>query len=99
MQYIPSDSRYKNFEYVRCGKSGLKLPPISLGLWHNFGGVDVFENSRKMIFRAFDLGITHFDLANNYGPPYGSAEETFGHILRKDLKNYRDELVISTKAG
>ena len=99
MQYIPSDSRYKNFEYVRCGKSGLKLPPISLGLWHNFGGVDLFENSRQMIHRAFDLGITHFDLANNYGPPYGSAEETFGHILKKDLKSYRDELVISTKAG
>ena len=99
MQYIPSDSRYKNFEYIRCGKSGLKLPPVSLGLWHNFGGVDVFENSRKMVFRAFDLGITHFDLANNYGPPYGSAEETFGHILKNDLKNYRDELVISTKAG
>jgi L-glyceraldehyde 3-phosphate reductase len=99
MQYIPSDSRYKNFEYVRCGKSGLKLPPISLGLWHNFGGVDVFENSRKMIFRAFDLGITHFDLANNYGPPYGSAEETFGQILKKDLNTYRDELIISTKAG
>ncbi|MGB8319019.1 MAG: L-glyceraldehyde 3-phosphate reductase [Ignavibacteriaceae bacterium] len=99
MQYIPSDSRYKNFEYVLCGKSGLKLPPVSLGLWHNFGGVDVFENSRKMIFSAFDLGITHFDLANNYGPPYGSAEETFGLVLKKDLKNYRDELVISTKAG
>ena len=99
MHYIPSDSRYKNFEYVRCGKSGLKLPPVSLGLWHNFGGVDVFENCRNMIHRAFDLGITHFDLANNYGPPYGSAEETFGHILKKDLKNYRDELIISTKAG
>ena len=99
MQYVPSESRYKNFEYIRCGKSGLKLPPISLGLWHNFGGVDVFENCRKMIHRAFDLGITHFDLANNYGPPYGSAEETFGHILKKDLKSYRDELVISTKAG
>ena len=99
MQYIPSDSRYKNIEYVRCGKSGLKLPPVSLGLWHNFGGVDVFENCREMIFRAFDLGITHFDLANNYGPPYGSAEETFGHILKNNLKNYRDELVISTKAG
>jgi L-glyceraldehyde 3-phosphate reductase len=99
MQYIPSDTRYKNFEYVRCGKSGLKLPPVSLGLWHNFGGVDVFENCRNMIHRAFDLGITHFDLANNYGPPYGSAEETFGHILKKDLKNYRDELIISTKAG
>ena len=99
MQYIPSDSRYKNIEYVRCGKSGLKLPPVSLGLWHNFGGVDVFENCCEMIFRAFDLGITHFDLANNYGPPYGSAEETFGHILKNNLKNYRDELVISTKAG
>ena len=99
MQYIPSESRYKNFEYVRCGKSGLKLPPISLGLWHNFGGVDVFENSRQMIHRAFDLGITHFDLANNYGPPYGSAEETFGRILQKDLKRYRDELIISSKAG
>ncbi len=99
MQYIASDSRYKNFEYIRCGKSGLKLPPISLGLWHNFGGVDVFENCRNMIHRAFDLGITHFDLANNYGPPYGSAEETFGNIFKKDLKNYRDELIISTKAG
>ncbi len=99
MQYIPSESRYKNFEYVRCGKSGLKLPPISLGLWHNFGGVDVFENSRQMIHHAFNLGITHFDLANNYGPPYGSAEETFGRILQKDLKSYRDELIISTKAG
>jgi L-glyceraldehyde 3-phosphate reductase len=99
MHYIPSGTRYKNFEYIRCGKSGLKLPPISLGLWHNFGGVDVFENSRNMIHKAFDLGITHFDLANNYGPPYGSAEETFGRILKKDLKSYRDELVISTKAG
>jgi L-glyceraldehyde 3-phosphate reductase len=99
MQYIAADSRYKNFEYVRCGKSGLKLPPVSLGLWHNFGGVDVFENSHNMIHRAFDLGITHFDLANNYGPPYGSAEETFGNIFKKDLKNYRDELIISTKAG
>jgi L-glyceraldehyde 3-phosphate reductase len=99
MLYIPSDSRYNNFNYNRCGRSGLKLPPISLGLWHNFGGIDVFENCRRMIYRAFDLGITHFDLANNYGPPYGSAEETFGHILKKDLKNYRDELVISTKAG
>ncbi|MFQ5637429.1 MAG: aldo/keto reductase, partial [bacterium] len=85
--------------YNRCGKSGLKLPAISLGLWHNWGGVDIFENGRKMIHRAFDLGITHFDLANNYGPPYGSAEENFGRILRKDLVPYRDELVISTKAG
>jgi L-glyceraldehyde 3-phosphate reductase len=85
--------------YNRCGRSGLKLPAISLGLWHNFGGVDVFENSRAILRRAFDLGITHFDLANNYGPPYGSAEETFGQIFRKDLKPYRDELVISSKAG
>ena len=85
--------------YDRCGKSGLKLPAVSLGLWHNFGGVDVFENSRTMVRRAFDLGITHFDLANNYGPPFGSAEETFGEILRKDFTGLRDELVISTKAG
>jgi L-glyceraldehyde 3-phosphate reductase len=85
--------------YNRCGKSGLKLPTISLGLWHNFGGVDVLENSRAMLRRAFDLGITHFDLANNYGPPYGSAEETFGQIFKKDFKPYRDELVISSKAG
>lgn len=85
--------------YRRCGRSGLKLPAVSLGLWHNFGGVDVFENARAMIHRAFDLGITHFDLANNYGPPYGSAEETFGRILSQDLGSYRDELVISSKAG
>jgi L-glyceraldehyde 3-phosphate reductase len=85
--------------YRRCGRSGLKLPAISLGLWHNFGGVDVFENARAMIRRAFDLGITHFDLANNYGPPPGSAEETFGRVLKKDLAPYRDELIISSKAG
>jgi L-glyceraldehyde 3-phosphate reductase len=85
--------------YRRCGNSGVKLPAISLGLWHNFGGVDRLENSRAMLCRAFDLGITHFDLANNYGPPYGSAEETFGHALRLDLRPYRDELIISTKAG
>jgi L-glyceraldehyde 3-phosphate reductase len=85
--------------YQRCGRSGLKLPAISLGLWHNFGGVDVFEHSRSMAVHAFDLGITHFDLANNYGPPPGSAEETFGRVLRSDLATYRDELVISTKAG
>ena len=85
--------------YSRCGRSGLKLPAISLGLWHNFGGIDDFETARAMVFRAFDLGITHFDLANNYGPPYGSAEETFGRILREDLRRYRDELIISTKAG
>ncbi|MCK4893078.1 MAG: aldo/keto reductase, partial [Calditrichia bacterium] len=85
--------------YRRCGRSGLKLPAISLGLWYNFGGVDIFDNARTMIRKAFDLGITHFDLANNYGPPYGSAEETFGRILNQDLRKYRDELVISTKAG
>jgi len=85
--------------YNRCGRSGLKLPAISLGLWHNFGGVDTLENSRAMVLRAFDLGVTHFDLANNYGPPPGSAEENFGRILRQDLARYRDELVISTKAG
>lgn len=86
-------------KYNRCGKSGLKLPAISLGLWHNFGGVDTYVNSRDMVLRAFDLGITHFDLANNYGPPPGSAEETFGSIMSKDLANYRDELIISSKAG
>jgi L-glyceraldehyde 3-phosphate reductase len=85
--------------YRRCGKSGLKLPAISLGLWHNFGGVDTFENGRAMVRRAFDLGITHFDLANNYGPPPGSAESNFGQILRLDLKPWRDELIISSKAG
>ena len=99
MQYKALENRYDEISYVRCGKSGLKLPPISLGLWHNFGGNDVFENSRKMILRAFDLGITHFDLANNYGPPYGSAEKTFGRVLRDDLRSYRDELIISSKAG
>jgi L-glyceraldehyde 3-phosphate reductase len=99
MTYIPEQTRYETMRYNRCGRSGLKLPAISLGLWHNFGGVDVFENSRTMLRRAFDLGITHFDLANNYGPPYGSAEETFGQVFRKDLAPYRDELVISSKAG
>jgi L-glyceraldehyde 3-phosphate reductase len=97
--FVASDSRYDDMIYNRCGNSGLKLPAISLGLWHNFGGVDVYENARAMIFRAFDLGITHFDLANNYGPPYGSAEENFGRILNQDLAVYRDELVISSKAG
>jgi L-glyceraldehyde 3-phosphate reductase len=86
-------------QYRRSGRSGIQLPLISLGLWHNFGGVDVFENSRAMVLRAFDLGITHFDLANNYGPPPGSAESSFGEILRLDLKPYRDELIISSKAG
>ncbi len=97
--YLPSERRYDAMPYNRCGRSGLKLPAVSLGLWHNFGGVDVFENARAIIHRAFDLGITHFDLANNYGPPPGSAEETFGRILRHDLGPYRDELIISTKAG
>jgi L-glyceraldehyde 3-phosphate reductase len=97
--YLPSSSRYDEIVYRRCGRSGLKLPAISLGLWHNFGGVDTLENARAMIHRAFDLGITHFDLANNYGPPPGSAEETFGQILAQDLKPYRDELIISSKAG
>lgn len=86
-------------QYRRCGRSGLKLPVVSLGLWHNFGSVDTFSNSRDMVLRAFDLGITHFDLANNYGPPPGSAEETFGQILAKDLRSCRDELLISSKAG
>jgi L-glyceraldehyde 3-phosphate reductase len=99
VSFSPSDTRYDAMQYNRCGRSGLKLPAVSLGLWHNFGGVDTFENARAMVHRAFDHGITHFDLANNYGPPPGSAEETFGRILRQDLANYRDELVISTKAG
>jgi L-glyceraldehyde 3-phosphate reductase len=99
MAYIPSNNRYESMVYNRCGKSGLKLPAISLGLWHNFGGEDLFENGRALIRQAFDLGITHFDLANNYGPPPGSAEENFGAILRKDFSGYRDEMVISTKAG
>ena len=97
--YTPVDSRYDTMVYNRCGRSGLKLPAISLGLWHNFGGVDTLENSRAMLRRAFDLGITHFDLANNYGPPPGSAEETFGVILKQDFASLRDELIISTKAG
>ena len=99
MTYQPNDHRYDAMRYNRVGRSGLKLPAISLGLWYNFGGVDSFENARTLARRAFDLGVTHFDLANNYGPPPGSAEETFGQILRKDLAPYRDELVISTKAG
>jgi L-glyceraldehyde 3-phosphate reductase len=99
MAYLPADNRYDTMHYKRCGRSGLKLPIVSLGLWHNFGGVDSLENARAMIRRAFDLGITHFDLANNYGPPPGSAEETFGQILAKDLQPYRDELIISSKAG
>src|SRR5664280_2457683 len=93
------ESRYDSMQYRHCGRSGLKLPAISLGLWQNFGGERPLEASRAIMTRAFDLGVTHFDLANNYGPPYGSAEETFGRILRTDLAGYRDELVISTKAG
>lgn len=95
----PSIERYKNMEYRRCGNSGIKLPAFSLGLWHNFGNVNNFENSRELIKTAFDNGITHFDLANNYGPPPGSAEENFGRILYQDFKNYRDEMIISSKAG
>ncbi len=99
MKYKANTERYSKMKYNRCGNSGLLLPTISLGLWHNFGGVDVYENGRNMVLRAFDLGITHFDLANNYGPPYGSAEETFGKILKADLHSYRDEMVITSKAG
>lgn len=99
MTYIAKDSRYETMKYNRCGKWGLKLPAVSLGLWHNFGGIDIFENGRHILHRAFDLGITHFDLANNYGPPPGSAEENFGKIVRQDFKDYRDELIISSKAG
>jgi L-glyceraldehyde 3-phosphate reductase len=99
MTYRPADARYDKMRYNRCGRSGLDLPAISLGLWYNFSGRDSFETGRAMVRRAFDLGITHFDLANNYGPPPGSAEETFGQILRKDLAPFRDELVISSKAG
>jgi len=97
--YQPLDARYQTMPYQHCGASGLQLPPIALGLWHNFGAVDRFETAREMLLHAFDLGITHFDLANNYGPPPGSAELTFGRVLREDLAAYRDELVISSKAG
>ena len=99
MVYTASKTRYDSMVYNRCGRSGLKLPAISLGLWHNFGGRDDPDEARRMLRRAFDRGITHFDLANNYGPPFGSAEENFGRIFAKDLKPYRDELVITTKAG
>ena len=99
MTYTASQTRYDLIRYRRCGQSGLKLPGISLGLWHNFGGIDCYENARAIARRAFDLGVTHFDLANNYGPPPGSAEETFGRILGRDLSAYRDELIVSTKAG
>ena len=99
MTYVANPTRYENASFRRCGKSGIVLPPVSLGLWQNFGGVDSFETGRAMIRRAFDRGVTHFDLANNYGPPYGSAEENFGHILRKDFSSHRNELIISSKAG
>src|SRR5262245_30921035 len=97
--YQPAADRYQQTPYARCGRSGLQLPRLSLGLWQNFGGTAPFENAREMVLKSFDRGITHFDLANNYGPPPGSAEENFGRILRADLAAYRDEIVISTKAG
>ncbi len=99
MGYKPNEDRYAKMKYNRCGRSGLLLPAVSLGLWHNFGDVDDFENARRMLLHAFDSGVTHFDLANNYGPSPGSAESNFGRILRSDLGPYRDELIISTKAG
>ena len=99
MSYLANEKRYDGAQFRRCGQSGLVLPPVSLGLWQNFGGADVFETGRAMVRRAFDRGVTHFDLANNYGPPYGSAEENFGEILRKDFRGLRNEMVISTKAG
>lgn len=99
MTYTPVNERYASMKYNRCGRSGIKLPAISLGLWQNFGGINVFENGRAIIRRSFDLGITHFDLANNYGPPPGSAEETFGKVMKLDFSGYRDEMIISTKAG
>ena len=97
--YLAESSRYGSMTYRRCGRSGLRLPAVSLGLWHNFGGIDPLKNQRALLRRAFDLGITHFDLANNYGPPPGSAEENFGQLLREDFSGHRDELIISTKAG
>ena len=99
MVYQAEPARYQNMEYRRCGRSGLQLPAVSLGLWHNFGDSTLYDNARSLVHRAFDLGITHFDLANNYGPPPGSAEENFGRILHQDLHPYRDELIISSKAG
>jgi L-glyceraldehyde 3-phosphate reductase len=99
VHYVAADGRYDEMPYRRCGRFGLRLPAVSLGFWHNFGGTVPLERSREIVRRAFDLGVTHFDLANNYGPPYGSAEETFGKLMEDDLRPYRDELVISTKAG
>jgi len=98
-QYVPSETRYDSMAYRKCGQSGIHLPAISLGLWQNFGGADVFETGRSILRYAFDKGVTHFDLANNYGPPYGSAEENFGKVLATDFKPFRDELIISSKAG
>jgi L-glyceraldehyde 3-phosphate reductase len=99
MSYVPNAKRYEGAQFRLCGRSGIVLPPVSLGLWQNFGGADIFETGRAVVRRAFDRGVTHFDLANNYGPPYGSAEENFGEILRKDFRQHRNELLISTKAG
>lgn len=99
MVYQPDENRYQTMSYHRCGRTGLKLPAVSLGLWHNFGDSTLVENSRALLRHAFDQGITHFDLANNYGPPPGSAEENFGRILRQDFASLRDELIISSKAG
>lgn len=99
MGYSANDARYNTMQYVRCGQSGLKLPLLSLGFWHNFGANADYENARALCFTAFDSGITHFDLANNYGPPYGAAETTLGRVLKEDLHAYRDELLLSTKAG
>ena len=99
MSYVPDANRYDGAHFRRSGRSGVILPPVSLGLWQNFGGVNIFETGRAVVRRAFDRGVTHFDLANNYGPPYGSAEENFGEILRKDFRSHRNELLISTKAG
>jgi L-glyceraldehyde 3-phosphate reductase len=99
MPYLAAEPRYDRMTYRRCGRSGLDLPAISLGMWHNFGGDDVFETGRAVLRRAFDLGVTHFDLANNYGPPYGSAEENFGRVMAADFRPYRDEMIVSTKAG
>ena len=96
--YIADEKRYEKMKYLRCGKSGLLLPRVALGLWHNFGSGDCFDTMKKMLFEAFDNGITHFDLANNYGPVPGSAEENFGRIMQSDLRPYRDEMIISTKA-
>ena len=99
MTHVPDDARYETMTYNRCGRSGLMLPGLSLGLWHGFGGADTFEGARTLVRGAFDLGITHFDLANNYGPPPGSAEETFGEIVRRDFRSHRDEMIVATKAG